>query len=278
MKVLKNESLAKYCTFKIGGCARYLYFPENESDLKNIPNLNSAKILGAGSNLLINDKKEFDCVVSTALLNKRIEHLCDGKFFIGAGVRLQTAVAAINKEGFGGIEYLISIPASIGGMIYMNAGVFSPHPTFISDFLVNVQIYSDGKVKKLSKEQCFFSKRTSIFHGDSAVILGAEFVFPKQNIEISRKKIAERLAISKSQDKSGGNCGSVFKVCNSRLMRIIKFLHLSCGGACFSKKTVNWIVNTNNASYYDVKKLVGKVVFFHKLFRQKIETEFIDWS
>lgn len=278
MKILENESLAKYCTFKIGGIARFLYFPEDVNDLIAIPNLKESKILGAGSNLLINDQKVFDSVVSTAMLNKRVDYLGDGTFFIGAAVRLQVAVAAINKEGFGGLEYLSSIPASIGGMVYMNAGVYSPKPTFISDFLVNVSVFIDGKIETWDKEHCLFSKRQSVFHCKSAIILGAKFKFPSQTIDVSKKRIAERLAISKNQDKSGGNCGSVFKVFDPRLMRVVKFLRLRCGGAHFSSKTANWIVNTNHASYRDVKCLMNKVVFLHKVLLKKIETEVIDWE
>lgn len=278
MKILENETLSKHTTFHIGGTALKMYFPENLEDLKSIPNLNESRIIGGGSNLLINDKAVFDSVISTNLLNKNVRLLKNGHFFIGAGIRIQNAIAATNKAGYGGLEYLISIPASIGGAIYMNAGVYSPKITTISDYIVNVTVFVNGNVETWDKKQCLFARRCSIFHKNKAIILGAEFCLPKQEIDISKKKIAERMAIAKKQDHSGGNCGSIFKTCNGKLARLIKILHPSCGGASWSAKTANWIVNKGNASYKDIKTLIKMSIVLHKIFFQKCEQEVIEWE
>ena len=277
MKILENEALSKYSTLHIGGIASKMYFPENLDDLKSIPNLSKARIIGAGSNLLINDKVTFDNVVSTNMLNKKVELIENGNFFIGAGVRIQSAIAATNKAGHGGLEYLVSIPASIGGAIYMNAGVYSPQATTISDHIVNVTVFINGNLEIWSKEKCLFSKRSSIFHNNSAIILGAEFSLPKQEQAISKKNIAERLMIAKNQDHSGGNCGSIFKTCNSKLARVLKKIHPSWGGASWSAQTPNWIINNGNASYKDVKSLIKMSMFLHKILFQKCEQEVIEW-
>lgn len=278
MKILYNESLAKYTTFRIGGIAKTMYFPETVDDLLAIQDLSNSKIIGAGSNLLINDEAVFESVVSTSCLNKKIERLENENFFIGAGVRIQNAIASVNKFGHGGIEYLVSIPASIGGAIYMNAGVYSPKKTTISDHLVNVSVLVDGHVEIWDKEKCLFSKRHSIFHTKKAIVLGAEFNFPKQELDCSKKKIAERMAIAKKQDHSGGNCGSVFKVCNYRLMRLLKLFHPQVGGASYSQRSSNWIVNNGEARYKDVKKLMRLAFVLHRVFLQKIEEEVVEWD
>lgn len=278
MKILEKEDLSKYTTFRIGGIASKMYFPENIEDLKSIPNLAESRIIGGGSNLLINDKAIFDSVVSTSRLNKNVELLENGNFFIGAGVRIQNAIAATNKAGYGGLEYLISIPASIGGAIYMNAGVYSPQKTTISDYIVNVTVFIDGNVEIWNKEQCLFTRRCSVFHKKRAVILGAEFSLLKQEKDISQKKIAERMTIAKKQDHSGGNCGSIFKICNNKLVRILKLLHPSWGGASWSAKSANWIINKGKASYSDVKILINMSVVLHKIFFQKCEQEVIEWE
>ena len=278
MKILYNESLAKYTTFHIGGLAQVMYFPENNCDLASIPNLSNSRIIGAGSNLLINDNAVFKSVISTKELNKNVVKLENGNFFLGAGIRIQKAIASINKMGFGGLEYLVSIPASIGGMIYMNAGVFSPKPVAISDYLQNVLVFIDGNIEVWDKEKCQFSHRHSVFHRNKAIILGAEFKFPEQTLQISKIKIAERMAIAQLQDHSGGNCGSVFKVCNYKLMNILKKFHFRRGGVSYSEKSVNWIVNKKNGSYKDVKWLINLAIILHKLFLKKIEKEIIEWS
>ena len=55
-------------------------------------------------------------------VNNDIISLGNGKYYIGASVRLQRIINTINKDGYGGIEYLMSVPAMLGGAIYMNAG------------------------------------------------------------------------------------------------------------------------------------------------------------
>ena len=72
MKILHYENLAKYTTIKIGGNAKNFYIPENEKELLSlVRDLNEYKILGGGSNLLINDRITFSNVIYTKEFNKK---------------------------------------------------------------------------------------------------------------------------------------------------------------------------------------------------------------
>jgi UDP-N-acetylmuramate dehydrogenase len=182
----------------------------------------------------------------------------------------------MNKLGYGGYEKLISVPAQLGGAIYMNAGV---SPCSISDYIARIEIFHNGKIDWLIKEECCFSRRYSIFHQNNFVILGAEFSMPKQDVVFSKQKIKNRwLSVKQSQDKKYPNFGSVFKICNSRIMWLLKILHPGFGGAEYSKKTINWIVNKNNASYKNIRMCILLAVFLHKIFFRKIMPEIIEWK
>ena len=118
MILKENVSLAKYTTFQMGGIAKKMYFPENIEELVKLTTENKKIlhfIIGGGSNLLINDKKTFDEVLCLRNFNQTIEHLQGGKYYIGASVRLQKAIRTINEDGYGGIEYLFSVPGLTGG-------------------------------------------------------------------------------------------------------------------------------------------------------------------
>ena len=72
MLIKENEPLAMYTTFKMGGNVKKMYFPESVSELQSLitekPDL-TKYIIGGGSNLLINDCKEFGEVLCVRNFN-----------------------------------------------------------------------------------------------------------------------------------------------------------------------------------------------------------------
>jgi UDP-N-acetylenolpyruvoylglucosamine reductase len=75
MKILQNENLAKYTTINIGGVAKFFYIPETKDELiQTLSSLINSTyyLLGAGSNLLINDTKVFMHVISLSRFNMEI--------------------------------------------------------------------------------------------------------------------------------------------------------------------------------------------------------------
>lgn len=285
MKILENETLKKYTTVKIGGIAKKLYFPENKAELIEL--LNSIRnkkkyILGGGSNLLINDQKEFDEVINLKLLNTSIENLGSGKFYVGASVPLQKLITQINNEGFGGIEYLYSVPALLGGAVAMNAGRGKKHNSSISDYVKEVQVYdcAEQKMTKLSKEECQFSYRKSIFKDKELIVLGAILTFPSVDIEKAKRKREDRIKhVKKLQDNSGYNFGSVFREYNKYIMQVVRLLHFGYeDGMMYSKKTSNWLINKGNGTYKQAIDLINKTVRIHHFLGLKITLEVIKWD
>lgn len=281
MEIKEYEDLSKYTTIKIGGIAKHFYIPESVYELQYIvKKLDKYWILGGGSNLLINDQDEFDNVIYLKKMNNDIQMNGDC-FYVGASVSNQKLINYINEKGYGGIEYLYSVPGLIGGAVVMNAGRGKKFNKSISDYLVKVEVLIDGEVIYLTKEQCKFSYRNSIFKNNSKyIIIGAYFIFDKQSIDISNQLKKERMDLCKKvQDVSKPNFGTFCCESNYRIMKILSTLTVGYKSGChFSKKTVNWILNEGNGNYLQIKNLIKITKIFHKLLNKNCEVEVIVWS
>ena len=280
MQVLQDVELKDYTTFKMGGKCRSLYIPESQDELINLASQQKRPLLliGGGSNLLINDTKVFDDVVLLREFNDTIQHLGNGEFVVGASVRLQKLIRTINGEGYGGIEYLYSVPALLGGAVYMNAGTGKATNKCISDFLVNVDVLHNGEVKTLLKEECDFSYRHSIFKNGEYLILSARFRFPYGKREDFEALIRERLEHCKvHQDASKPNFGTVFSNADNRIMRLMAKLDKKSSGVHFSQKTRNWLVNERGTFKQALSRL-RRVRLLHKLIAKPCSLEVIIWK
>lgn len=278
-----NENLAKYTTIKIGGCASVLFMPESVEELVElVKDKGMLPIISGGSNLLINDKRVFAEVIYLGKIDQTIKQMSDGMYYIGSSVRLQKIINTINADGFGGIEFLFSVPGMLGGAVYMNAGRGSDKKC-ISDCIKDVYVIDkNGNQIILSKDECHFDYRKSVFQKSEYVIIGATMSFFKQDIEISKRLIKERFDIcNEYQDNKSPNFGSVFCLYNVRIMDFIKkYSHLLFKNkkARFSQKTCNWIVNDGNGTFEEATSCIRFVERVHRLFHKRHELEVKIWK
>lgn len=280
MRIAQNEMLDKYTTIKIGGMAKILYFPLTSDELiETVKNVGDKYIIGGGSNLLINDAVCYDAAICLREFNNFIQNIQDGDYRVGAGVRLQRLINTINQDGYGGLEYLFSVPGLIGGAIYMNAGRGRKYNKSISDYILSVDVLYHGEIVTLYKEQCNFGHRSSIFQEGGYVILSAHMRFPAQDKELSRQLKNRRIQFCKEfQDNTLPNFGSVFSQSSGLIMKIIQRIGFGNKHVHFSKKTENWILKEKNATFTDVINVIQKVEKIHNLFRKKIKREVIIWN
>jgi len=284
MYKLERASLASYTTMKVGGIAEIVSVPETEDELVEEvrdckKNNFKYRILGNGSNLIISD----------GLISGRVIYLkkaclelseVDGLLYSGASIMLQSLINYCIAHNKYAMEYLFSVPATLGGAIVQNAGRYRTHNLQVSDYLVKVKVYDAemDTVRFLDKAECSFKYRHSIFKENrNYIVLGAYFSLPDQESEIGEKKKKDRLAlVSKYQDAQFPSSGSIFLKCNPILIRLFKGLR--CGGAMYSRKTRNWIINDGTANATDVLKLIKRVVFLHRIFFCKLELEIEIWD
>lgn len=281
---LKNVCLKKYTTIKIGGTAEQLFIPESQEELITLLNSMREKkdsfyILGGGSNILINDEKKYSKVICLKSFDQNVDFIGDNRVRVGASVMLPQFINMINGMCLGGIEYLYSVPGTIGGAIAMNAGRGKNYNQNISDYLESVDVWEDGKTKTYLKKDCCFSYRNSKFKNSNIIILGAEFRFDNIGKEESAERKQKRIQLCrKVQDNSHNNFGSVFSEYNYVIMKMIRFFSReSKNSAFFSHKTINWILN-NNGTFNDVIKKVEFAERIHHFLGKKAKREFIIWD
>jgi len=128
MKILKNTSLKKYTTIRLGGNAKIIYFPENMDDLKDIEKILKKEktiILGNGSNIAFKDKGYFGDLISLKKFKKSLSLIGSKNIYASAGTSCARLAKFAHKHKIPGFEFLHGIPGTVGGALRMNAGAFN---------------------------------------------------------------------------------------------------------------------------------------------------------
>ena len=257
-----------------------VYAPENVGELRDLVARlamqgRSFHLLGAGSNVVFAECVKTP-IVNLMKVDDSIVDLGGGRFRAGCSVRIQRLIRFAQQRGFGGIEYLFSLPASLGGCVFMNAGRGRGMGVAIANALEEVELMdlSNGTIRKEPVDQSAFGHRTSPYQSQNCVLLGATLRLIERNPEETERRIRERLKTSRKHLDAGlPSCGSVFLRGNGLLFRIFRYLHPKAGGLAFSKKTANWIGNYGGGTLSDFKRLVGMVKRAHRLLGQTCELE-----
>lgn len=170
LKIQENVSLAGYTTFRIGGPARYFAEVRSEGELVEAMEFASQSrlktfVLGGGSNLLVSDRG-FDGLVIHIGLDSAAEVEDDGGFVeytVAAGVDWNSFVHQVCEQGISGVECLAGIPGSVGGTPVQNVGAYGQE---VSGTIARVRALDLERREfiSLSREQCGFSYRRSIFN------------------------------------------------------------------------------------------------------------------
>lgn len=283
MVVLANEDLCKHTTVKIGGRVNHFYIPDNEDELVDLVcSLGNAKkyVISGGSNLLINDRRTFENVISLQNVDNRIIDLGQGKYYVGASVRIQKFIRAAQQDEYGGLEFLFSVPGMVGGLVAMNAGRGKVWNQNISNCILNVRVLKDEKIMEWTKEECGFDYRKSRFLTEDTIVLGATLQLNKDNKQHIEELIAERMnAVENAQDRGLPNFGSVFCESNTKIMSILRRLAIGRkSGIHFSRLTPNWMVNGGKGTFQEAICLINIVKVLHKLFHKEYKVEVQIWN
>ena len=263
----KNVNLKDYHTFRIDTFAKCVVLCTNQNELeKTLQLLNEQKLqyilLGNGSNVIFRHKLVKKIIV---ICTENIIKSYKGKqgvyFTVFSGTKLKELVALCQRFGVSGLEWANGIPASVGGATRMNAGAYG---SCIGDYVQSVKAYKNGKITRYSKSRCKFGYRNSIFANNPIAIIEIKLMLPygnKDSINLRMNTyITDRL---KKQPLGLPNAGSVFK--NTSAFPAGWFIEhaglkgAQIGGAMVSQKHANFIVNTGNATYSDIIKLITKI-------------------
>jgi UDP-N-acetylmuramate dehydrogenase len=245
---------------RVGGPADYYVEPADKQDLVEIANYFQKNnypylMLGRGSNMIISDEGIRSAAINleSSLANVQMK---DDLVLAEAGAHWSKFVDFCIQQELAGVEMLAGIPGSVGGCVVMNAGA---HGGETADHIVEVEIFRDGRVQTVKKEQADFSYRHSGFNKD--IVLSASFRLPKGDKEELIKRRREHiLKRNTTQPLTLPNSGSMFK--NPQGMFAAKLIEQAglkgkrVGSAQISEKHANFIVNLGEAKASDVVTLV----------------------
>lgn len=300
IKIQKNVCLADYCTFKIGGNAKYFIEISNKEDLveafewvlrENV----KYEILAGGSNMLISDNG-FDGAV--IFINNRDFKIYNDRIEAGAGLNLAKVLTLAMSNSFSGIEWSVGIPGSIGGAVRGNAGAFG---SSISENVETLEVFDIDKksFSTWSRNDCGFVYRSSKFAGTKNFLIWRAILrFQKEKSGNIEDKVFEfNNHRAKSQPKLP-SAGCVFKnvifsdldLENNKILAKIDIKNQvrndkvaagwiidraglkgkRIGGAKVSLEHANFIVNTGKATADDVAMLIS---FIKQQVREKFSIQ-----
>ncbi len=260
--LLKNEPLAKYTSWRVGGPAEQMYIPKGKQDLieflSDLPEQENVFWLGLGSNLLIRDGGIEGTVISTRKSLKEI-HLVDAEsVYVEAGVSCALVARFCMDAGLTGAEFLAGIPGTMGGALTMNAGAFGGETWGIVKQVEMID--SQGKLIQRTAEHFEVGYR-SVKGMNGKWFLATVLQLEKGESKLSQQKVKALLEKrAMTQPISKPTCGSVFKnPLGDHAARLIEACGLkgyAIGGACVSEKHANFIENSKQATAADIEALI----------------------
>ena len=260
-----QEPMRFYTSFKIGGPAEVMVFPENEEELIKI--LKKADllglpifILGKGSNLLVSDNGVKKIVINLSNLSEI--SVVDGKIKAGAGASLAAVCNHALSESLTGLEFAFGIPGGVGGAVFMNAGAYGGEMSQVVKEAEYITV--DGKRGTISLEDMKLGYRTSIFKNSNMIITSVTFALLKGEKEEIKNKMQDYMNRRKEkQPLEYPSAGSTFKrpegYFAGALIEKNNLKGKQIGGAMVSKKHAGFVINYQNATADDVKKLMDYV-------------------
>ena len=264
--VLKNEDLKKYCTFKIGGTAKYVFICHSTTDLLDtlffsIKTKHKFKVIGFGANLLFSDEF-YDGII---IVNKSSEiEFFNTKVKVDSGVAVSSLINKCAELNLSGLENLSGIPSTVGGGVFNNLGAFDCE---FSNFVEGVECYNTNNLKDkiyLNKKDCKFSYRDSLFKHSNLIITKVILNLKKDDKTLIQKRIIDTIKKkAETQPLNLPSAGSVFKrneeIIPAKIIDELGFKGAQFGSAQVSEKHAGFIVNLGNATSFQVKKLIEEI-------------------
>ncbi len=207
------EPLNKYTWLNVGGPADVMFFPADEADLRNFLQQKNKNmplfVIGGGSNLLVRDKGLNGAVIKLTDKSFTGWKIDGNVLYCGSGCLNFALKKVVTENGLGGLEFLCSIPGTIGGAVCGNAGCFGAD---IAKVLTQVRVMlPNGDVRTLNNEECGFSYRHSRLP-QGCIILEAGLRFELKNPAEVTALVAQNDEYRRTHQPHGiKTAGSTFK-------------------------------------------------------------------
>jgi UDP-N-acetylmuramate dehydrogenase len=264
-KLTANAPLAPLVWFKSGGAAEWLFEPRDIADLqafiRDLDPATPVMALGLGSNMIVRDGGVPGVVVRLGKAFAKVDQLGDKVLNCGGGASGILVSSTARDAGIAGMEFLRSIPGTVGGFVRMNGGAYGGE---VKDILIDCDIVlRNGELVTLPVADLQYSYRHSELP-EGAIVVAARFrgqPGEPDAIQAEMDRIsASREASQPLRSKTGG---STFKNPEGhkawQLVDEAGCRGLAVGGAQVSEKHTNFLINTGDATSADIEELGEEV-------------------
>lgn len=265
-RLQENVSMANYTTARVGGNAAAMLIAHTSQDLE----LAAAKLwehgvpfhlIGSGSNVLVSDKGLQGVVIINRARNVKIDmHHEPYSVWAESGANLGAVARQAALRGLSGLEWAATIPGSVGGAVYGNAGA---HGSDMNGSLMLAEILHQNAGKQVwTVEQMAYSYRSSALKRNpgQAIILAAKMKLLADTPEAVQGRMEANSAQRRRTQPPGASLGSMFKNPAAdyagRLIEAAGLKGTRIGGVEISSVHANFFVNNDQATASDIWKLI----------------------
>ena len=262
--VQENISLAPYTSARIGGSADVLVTVKSADEFAHAMQLIWEHelpyyVLGGGSNVLVSDKGVRGVVVLNKAKEVRFAAGDSPTIWCEAGVIFSNLAHRCASKGLSGLEWAATVPGTVGGAVYGNAGAFGGD---MAGNLMWAELLTKNGREKFSVERMDYSYRTSMLkRGEiKAIVLSVLLRLKnstKEEVSVKIEQLSER---RKATQPPGASMGSMFKNPAGdhagRLIEAAGLKGMRIGNAEISKVHGNFFVNHGETRAGDVRELI----------------------
>ena len=272
-RLRRDEPLAPYTTFKIGGPADLYYEADSADDLASA--VIAARhsripwfVLGLGANILIGDRGFRGLVIRNVA--KHFKFSDDGKLWVESGAVMADIIPQAVERGWSGLEHYVGIPSTVGGAVWQNLHFLSPAPErertmFIAEVFERCELLTEADERRVvDRDYMQFGYDTCILHFTRDIVTWAEFQLEKGDPAVMHRILQENLSWRGSRHpwlEFHPSAGSIFKkiegVGAGRLVDQCGLKGHRHGGAQISHIHANIMVNLGHATAKDVRELIA---------------------
>jgi len=269
----RDEPIAPYTTFRIGGPADLFYSTVSADDLATA--VLSAReisvpyfVLGLGANILVGDRG-----FRGLMIRNHASHFTfhdDGRLEVESGAVVGDLIPEAVERGWSGIEHYVGIPSTVGGAVWQNLHFLEPEPDrkrtmFIADVFSSCDILSEEDERKtVGPDYMKFGYDTSILHTRRDIALAVTFQLAKGDTALMHKVMQENLSWRGARHpwlQFHPSAGSIFKKIEGmgagRLVDQCGLKGFRHGNAQISHIHANIMVNLGGATARDVRELIA---------------------
>lgn len=268
-RVKENVSLAPYTSARIGGPADVLITADSADELARIVKLLRKHeidylMLGGGSNVLVSDRGVRGVVVLNRAKGVRFHNGGEPSVTVESGVIFSNLANRCAAKGLAGLEWAATVPGTIGGAVYGNAGAFGGD---MAGNLIWAELLApEGEREKFTAEQMGYGYRTSVLKRAEldAAVLAAELRLRHSTKDEVSANIEQFSAHRKATQPPGASMGSMFKNPNGdyagRLIEAAGLKGTRIGNAQISPLHGNFFINHGTTRAEDIRLLIELVI------------------